>query len=156
MVNMSWVRFCLFMLIPTSALSWYQESGSDVSAVVTYDTIGQQALMITYHRRENCGSTSLWLDESLYDPDYSDASQNLATIVRIDNYDSWPISFQIQKSELWLPKGIALKQNVPAELISQIRKGNELKIFIGQREWSWNLKGSSRAIGLAYNGCITN
>ncbi|MFT5506364.1 MAG: hypothetical protein ACI8XC_004091 [Gammaproteobacteria bacterium] len=156
MVNMHWVTVSLFILIPTSAFAWFQESGNGVSAVVTYDTTDQQALMISYHRLENCGFAGLWLDQTLYDSNYSDASRNLAAIVRIDNYDSWPISFEIQKSELWLPNGIALRQNITSELVSQIRKGKELKIFIGPRKLSWNLKGSSRAIKLAYNGCIAN
>ena len=150
---MRWFLFSILVLTSPTAISWYQEFGSEVSGVGAYDTTGHQPILIALNRLENCNSSSLWLDGSLRDQSLSDKSQNTKAILKVDNYRSWNLSLDYVETNNWLSGFWVLKQNIPLGIILQLRKGHLLTISVGKNEYSWSLAESSVAIWSAYNAC---
>ncbi len=150
---MRWLFFSMLILSSSGAMSWYQEFGSEISGVGTYDTTGKQPILIAFNRAENCHTASLLLDGSLRDQSLSENTENTKAILKVDNYSGWALSLDYVKTVNWLPGLWVLKQKIPSGIVQQLRNGSLLTISVGKYKHSWSLVGSSWAMRAAYNAC---
>ena len=148
------VIFSILALVSQNALCWYPEYSSEISGVGSYDTTGNQFILIGFNRVDNCGSASLWLDRSLPNHSQSDEANRIMLRLVVDSFQSWTLPFEILESEYWMPRPWALKQNIPAGLLKQLGTGRKLTISSDQRSYTWNLAGSSLAMKSAYKFCV--
>ena len=151
---MRWAIFSIFIFVYQNALCWYPEYGKEISGVGSYDTTGHQFMLIAFNRFDNCRSASLWLDRSIYIHSQSAESNRIMVRLAVDGFQSWTLLFETLESEYWLPGPWALKQNIPAGLLKQLGIGRMLTILSNQREYAWNLAGSSLAMKSAYKACV--
>ena len=124
--------FGMLIFISPGTLAWYQEYGSDITGTGTYDTTGQQPVLIAFNRTNNCHSASLWFDDSLYGHDHPDKSQNINGILKVDNLRDWTLSLNIIETSNWLPGVWVLRQRISSGMIKQLRHGNVLAVSVGK------------------------
>lgn len=151
---MRWAIFSIFVFVFQNAQCWYPEYGNEFSGVGSYDTTGRQFILLAFNRVDNCGSASLWLDRSLQNHGQSNESNRIMVRLAVDSFQSWALPFEVLESEYWLPRPWALTQKIPAGLLKQLGTGRMLTVSSSQREYAWNLAGSSLAIKSAYKACV--
>ena len=151
---MRWVLFGILVLVSQSSHSWYPEYGIKISGVGSYDTTARQPILIAFSQSDNCESASIWLDGSLYNHTQSGNLNRAIVELKVDGFQSLTLSFDISESEHWLPRPWVLRQNIPADLLRQVRLGNTLTISIDKHKYIWNLSGSNLAIKSAYKACV--